>query len=435
MCYAIPGKVVDIDDRFVTVEYFGEKKRALNEIDDLCIGDYIYAQGGYVIQKIDRAEAEGILNVWKETFFDLQEVDLRLSRIKSDEDGIDPKVGKLLDKAVEGRELNKDELLQLLKLTNEKEIELLLKVGNFLRQKHLGNSCCVHGIIEFSNYCPRQCHYCGISALNKNIDRYRLSKEEIVEIACEAINKYGFKALVLQSGEDPAYSVDDLCEIIKEIKEKAPVLIFISVGEVGIEGLKKLHQAGARGILLRFETSNPDLYHKIHPGQDLNYRIRHLEEAYKMGYLIITGGLIGLPDQAKEDILNDILLAKSLHSEMYSFGPFLPHPETPFSNEPKPQTVDILKALAVCRIADANEGKILVTTGFETLEPQARQKGLLAGANSVMLNVTPDRFKHLYSIYPNRAHADEGLQEQIDITLKILRDIGRAPTDLGISTL
>lgn len=433
MCYAIPGKIIELKGKTVIVDYFGEKKTAKNEFYNLKVGEYIYAQGGFVIKSIPEKEALEILSTWKETFFDLQRLDLRLSRLVLEKKGLDRKLALILDKAAEDLPLKDPDLLYLLTLEGKKELGLLFKVANFLRQKHLGNSCCVHGIIEFSNYCSQACKYCGISTHNKSLKRYRMTKQEIADTACQAIEDYGFKALVLQGGEDPKYSVKDLCEIIQEIKKRSAVLIFISFGEIGIEGLQKLYEAGARGLLMRFETSNPDLYAKLHPGRKLESRIQHLEEAYKMGYLIITGGLIGLPEQTKEDILQDILLTKRLHTEMYTFGPFLPHPETPLGKTSPPLEKEVLKVLAVARIADAKDAKIVVTTGFETFHPKAREDGLLAGANSVMLNVTPEKFKKDYMIYPNRAHANEGLQEQIDNTLKILMNLGRAPTDLGVT--
>ena len=433
MCYAIPGKVIDIKGKKAMLEYFGEKKSALNEFYDLKVGDYIYAQGGFVINILPPKEALEILKTWEETFHDLQKLDLRLSRLALDKQGIDRKLALILDRAAEDLPLKESDLLYLLSLEKDKELNLLFKVANFLRQKHLGNSCCVHGIIEFSNYCTQGCHYCGISNHNRDLKRFRMSKEEIFLAAKEAVEKYGFKALVLQSGEDPAYSIDDLCEIIKEIKGQLSVLIFISFGEVGIEGLKKLYAAGARGLLLRFETGNPELYAKLHPGRKLQTRLDHLKEADKLGYLIITGALIGLPGQTNEDILNDILLTKELKSEMYTFGPFLPHPNTPLGSCPPPLAKDVLKTLAVARIADARNAKIVVATGFETLHPKAREDGLMAGANSVMINTTPDKLKTNYEIYPNRAHSNDSLQTQIDDTLNLLKGLGRAPTDLGIS--
>ncbi|MDD5382361.1 MAG: radical SAM protein [Candidatus Margulisbacteria bacterium] len=423
MCYAIPGKVTSIEGKKVTVDYFGEKKHAINEIVDLKIGDYIYAQGGYVIQTIPAREAVEVLETWKELFFELRETDVRLSRRPSEETGIGKSFSLILDKAAEGRELKREELLRLLRSEDPAELDLLYKTANFLRQKYLTNSCCVHGIIEFSNYCKNDCVYCGIRRSNSILRRYRMNDEEIIAAAGEAIEKHGFKALVLQAGEDPEFPAERLTGLIKEIKRRFAVLIFISVGEIGKERLQKLYTAGARGLLLRFETSNSRLYSNLHCGDKLEERLQDLRDAYKLGYLIVTGGLIGLPGQTAEDLLDDILLTKELKAEMYTFGPVLPD---------GPKTDLVLKALAVSRLVDPENAKIVVTTGFETLDPDARRKGLLAGANSVMLNVTPLKFRKLYNIYPQRAHEEESIEKQIKETLELLYSLGRAPTDLGL---
>jgi len=421
MCYAIPGQITEINGKTVTVDYFGEKKTAINELSKIRIGDYVFAQGGFLISTVEEKEARETLAAWEELFFALKKTDIRISRLVRGAEGIDKKFSAILDKAAEGRQLKSDELLRLLKAEDHKELDMLYKTANFLRQKHLTNACCVHGIIEFSNCCQNDCAYCGIRR-SSEIKRYRMSDEEILATAAEAIDKYGFKALVLQAGEDPAFPVDRIAALIKEIKARHAVLIFISVGEVGKEGLAKLYQAGARGLLARFETSNPAHRSNLHPGDKLQDRIDELKHAYELGYLILTGGLIGLPTQTEVDLLNDILLAKELHTEMYSFGPVLPD---------GPPTSLVLKTLAVARIVDPM-AKILVTTGFETLDPAARRLGLLAGGNSVMLNVTPLKYRKLYGIYPDRAHVEEEIGDQIKETLDLLRSLGRAPTDLGI---
>ena len=340
-------------------------------------------------------------------------------------------VRKLLDEALEGRKLTSDELFSLIKAGDAGDLADMYSTANLMRAKFHKNSCCVHGIIEISNYCARNCAYCGISSEVRNITRYRMSEQEIIETAHTAVNKYGFKALVLQSGEDCSYSVDELADIIRIIKKNDNVLVFISFGEIGSIGLSTLYKAGARGLLLRFETSNPELYSRLHPGHLLEDRLNDLRNAYDMGYLIITGSLIGLPGQTDMDRLNDILLARELHTEMYSFGPFLPAPGTILERSRKPDTDMVLKTIAVTRIADAENAKILVTTGFETLSKDARRRGLMSGANSVMINLTPALYKKDYAIYPNRAHRDEDLGRQIEDTLFLLKNLGRAPTDLG----
>jgi len=433
MCYAIPGKVKELCGKMAIVDYFGEERKAHNEFDDLKIGDYIYAQGGYVIKKLARQDAEEILAVWKETFFELQEVDVRLSRIDLEKSGIDKKRSQILDRAAEGLPPKKEDLLYVLASESSSENELFFKTANFLRQKYLKNSCCVHGILEISNYCSCHCTYCGISLENKSLKRYKMTPDEIVDAAYNAIENYGFKALVLQSGEDAGYTIDELAYVIRTIKEKAPALIFISFGEVGIDGLQKLFNAGARGLLMRFETSNPDLYTKIHPGKSLDTRIEHIKRAYEMGYLIITGGLVGLPGQTIEDIVEDIYFTKELHAEMYSYGPFIPHPDTSLKDEKPIEEETMLKVLAAARLVDPEEAKILVTTAFETLSVEARKKGLLSGANSVMLNVTPISLRKQYDIYPNRAYRGEEIQKQIDETIGLLGSLGRAPTDLSVT--
>jgi biotin synthase len=423
MCYAIPGKVTEIKGKTVTVDYFGEKKTAINEIVSLKPGDYIYAQGGYVIQTLGEKEAVEVLETWKELFFELRETDVRLSRRPAEETGVSRPISLILDKAAEGRELKREELHKLLLTENPAEQGQLYKTANFLRQKYLSNSCCVHGIIEFSNYCKHDCVYCGIRRSNAILTRYRMTDEEIYAAVEEAVEQHGFKALVLQAGEDPEFTVDRLDELIREIKKRHAVLIFISVGEIGRAGLKQLYEAGARGVLLRFETSDPKLYDNLHCGDKLEERLQDVRDAYELGYLVLTGGLIGLPGQTIESLLNDIILTKELNAEMYSFGPVLPD---------GPKTELVLKVLAVSRLIDPKNAKIVVTTGFETLDPEARRKGLLAGANSVMLNVTPMKFRKLYDIYPNRAHTEETIEEQIKTTLELLYSLGRAPTDLGV---
>ncbi|MBF0479167.1 MAG: [FeFe] hydrogenase H-cluster radical SAM maturase HydE [Candidatus Omnitrophica bacterium] len=433
MCYAIPGQVKAINDKTVVVDYFGEEKRAINDLINLNIGDYIYAQGGYVIEKVAPAQALEVLALWKETFFELQEVDVRLSKLYFEEGYHDTKLSRILDRALERSSLSRSDLHYLFSVEEKAANAFIYKCANFLRQKYLKNSCCVHGIIEISNICSQNCFYCGISSHNQQIKRYRMSEQEIVDTALSAIKDYGFKALVLQSGEDSFFSPDKIAKIIREIKKQAGVLIAISFGEIGFDGLKTVYDAGARAMLMRFETSNPLVYSRLHPGRNLDTRIAHLKRAGELGYLIMTGALVGIPGQTPDDVFNDIFLAKELNAEMFSFGPFLPHPNTPIAGYLPWDKDKIFKVLAIARILDPENAKILVTTAFETLHPDARKEGLLCGANSVMLNVTPAKYRALYSLYPNRAHVSESINSQIQDILALLRSLGRAPTDLGVS--
>ncbi|MGE4357264.1 MAG: [FeFe] hydrogenase H-cluster radical SAM maturase HydE [Candidatus Omnitrophota bacterium] len=392
MCYAIPGKVVGIEDSLVTVDYFGEKKRARNDFLSLKIGEYVYAQGGFVIQRIPEQEALAILEAWKELFFRLQVTDSRISA----------------------------------------KPRSLYQRANFLRHKYTGNSCCVHGIIEFSNFCRNDCLYCGLRKSNDRVKRYRMEIEEIIETADYAVNKFGFKALVFQSGEDLWYDREKVCRMIKKIRERCACLIILSLGEREEEFYEEAYKAGARGVLLRFETSNPLLYEKFRPGHILEERVGLIKKLSSLGYLIMTGFLIGLPGQTKEDVDKDIDLTAHLRPEMFSFGPFIPHPDTPLGEYSPPPLEWVLDTIAEARLKNPS-ARILVTTALETLDKnEGLRLGLLSGANSLMINVTPEQYRSYYELYPDRAGTDIKIEERISYVKELLHSLGRAPTDLGI---
>ncbi len=392
MCYAIPGKVLEIDKNNITVDYFGEKKSARNEFFQLKPGDYVYAQGGFVVQTLSESEAKAILETWKELFFKLQEIDQNLTA---------------------------------------KQPKTLYQSANNIRQKYHGNSCCIHGIIEFSNYCNCGCTYCGLRLENKTINRYRMSIDEILEANNYAVKKLGFKAMVLQSGEDPWYTEERLLEIVERIKKESPCLITVSIGERPFSTFEKLYDAGVRSVLLRFETSNPKTYSDIKPGGILDKRLDLIHKLREKGFIIMSGFIIGLPGQTKEEILKDIELTHSLGAEMFSFGPFIPHPGTPLAKHPAASMELVLNTIAEARIK-VPESRILVTTALETLDKEnALKLGLMAGANSLMINVTPVKYRRLYEIYPDRAGIEEAVEDRISSIIKLLQSIGRAPTDLG----
>jgi biotin synthase len=390
MCYAIPGKIVAIQDNTVTVEYFGEQKRAKNDFFQLSCGEYVYAQGGFVVQKMSELDALPILESWKELFFQLQETDARLSR----------NPGSLYQRA------------------------------NYIRQKHLGNACCVHGIIEFSNYCANDCFYCGIRVSNDKLPRYRMPVEEIIATAKSSVRELGFKALVLQSGEDTWYDAEKLSGIVEEMR-KLEILVILSIGEREFAVYKKLYQAGARAALLRFETSNPTLYATMRPGHNLEDRIALINKLRGIGFLIMTGFLVGLPGQSAEDLMQDINLTGSLGTDMFSFGPFIPHPATPLAEEKLPSLDAVLKAIAHTRIMFP-ESKILATTALGALDKDGIRFGLLSGANSLMINLTPKKYQPLYEIYPGHALKDADVKGQVEEIVHLLHSLGRAPTDLGL---
>lgn len=431
MCYALPGVVTEIGDRQAVIRYFGEIRSAFCELPHIRPGDYVYAQGGYIIEKVDPDFAREMLDTWNELFLVLQERDANLSARPAPEPSDRP-LQDILDKAGAGLPISRDDLRYLLTVEEPDRLERLYRTANAVRYLHHRNSCCVHGILEISNHCASDCLYCGLAAKSTLTRRYRMTRDEILEAAQEAIEGFGFKSLVLQSGEDPAYTPDFLAEIVAEIKRRHGVFICVSFGEVGLDGLDRLYEAGARALLMRFETSDAKLYAALHPGDTLEDRLSHLRHALKTGWLLVTGGLIGLPGQTVDSLADDIRLAGELNAEMFSFGPVL----TSYRRRDIiPATASqMLRALAAARIAAPPQAKVLVTTAFETLSPNARERGLMSGASSVMLNVTPLRYRADYALYDHRAHATESIADQTRAMIQLLDRLGRAPSDLGVAT-
>lgn len=432
MCYVIPAKVLNLKERHATVEYFGEKRDIRRDLLSLDVGDYVYVQAGMAISKIPAAQAQLILRIWEDLFEKLKNRDRRIVDISYAEIKLSKKFNALLEKVDKKQELSNSDCLYLLDGRGEDEAKALYRLANRIRSEELKNSCCIHGIVEFSNYCLRNCLYCGIRRDNKDLKRYRLSLRQICKTIDYAVNKLGFKVVVLQSGEDPFYTKSKILEIIKCIRKNFSVLIFLSLGERESEDYEAFYDAGARGTLLRFETSNSRIYEKLRPGRRLKDRLNLIMDLKNMGYLVATGFLIGLPEEEDKDILNNILLTKRIAPEMYSFGPLIPHPDTPLGTAEKTVQDKALRVISLVRLVD-RKANILVTTALETLGENAKEASLNAGANSLMINLTPLNVRKFYDIYPQRAGNDLKIEEQIAKSLRLLYRLGRAPTDLGIS--
>ncbi|OGT08016.1 MAG: [FeFe] hydrogenase H-cluster radical SAM maturase HydE [Gammaproteobacteria bacterium RBG_16_37_9] len=426
MCYAIPAKLVAIDGQTGTIDYFGEKRQILLDLDDVAVGDYVYAQGGVLVRKIPPKEAEEILEHWQTIFFELKKTDAALSKI--DQNKLSSNALAVLQKVNLRKSLTPDEMLSLFNLQDEQELKVLYEIANNVRQREHGNSSCIHGVIEFSNYCSNNCHYCGIRK-DQELPRYRMSIEEIISAAKEAVDEYGFKALVLQSGEDFWYDDAKLITMVREIR-KMGVLVFVSLGLRSKGTYQKLYDAGARAVLLRFETSNKDIFAKLRPGTNLADRVQLIKALKAMGYVLATGFIVGFPGETNNDLIQNILLAKYLAPDMYSFGPLIPASNTPLFGSPKVSKDLILKTIAVMRFIDSNSN-ILVTTALETLDRNAKQEALLAGANSMMINITPKHYKELYKIYDDKADVTKEIKQSIQETVKMLYELGRAPTDIA----
>ena len=299
--------------------------------------------------------------------------------------------------------LTKQEIINYLS-TDDKE---LFTKADAIRKQYVGDEVHLRGLIEFSNICKRTCFYCGLRNENHNLTRYRLSEDEIIEFAKHGA-ELGLKTVVLQSGEDSYFSIDKLCKIVKEIK-KFDVAITLSVGEKTYKEYKALKDAGADRYLLRIETTDENLYKKLHPNMSFKNRIECLYNIKELGYETGTGCLVGLPNQTIESLANDILFFKELDADMVGIGPFIPHPDTPLGecNLDLNKNFDLsLKVMALTRIL-LKDINIPATTAMETINPNGRIIALKSGANVVMPNITQGEYRKQYIIYPNKICTDE----------------------------
>ncbi|MFQ5680746.1 MAG: HypC/HybG/HupF family hydrogenase formation chaperone [Candidatus Omnitrophota bacterium] len=434
MCYAIPAKVVGTKENEAWVEYFGRRRKVRRDLIHIRPGDYVYVQAGMAISRIGRKEAEKILRLWQGLFHKLRRRDEILSRAGPGQ-GAPSDFRQAPGRGSLPKRLSQADSLYFLSPAGREKTAAFCRLANGLRSEYLGNCCCVHGVIEMSNFCAGNCLYCGIRKDNRSLRRYRMREEEIVGLVGQGVNKYGFRAFVLQSGEDGFYTRNRVLRIIRKIRRMFPVLIFLSLGERPFGDYYDFYAAGARGALLRFETANPSLYSRLRPGRSLGQRLRLIYELKKIGYILATGFLCGLPKEDDRDILNNILLTKRISADMVSFGPFIPHPRTPLAGQRAMPLDKVLRIIALMRIID-RRSSILVTTATETLARQARGAGLRAGANSLMVNLTPLARRRLYDIYPRfeadkqASDADALIRREIAAVVRLLRSLGRAPIAL-----
>ena len=320
----------------------------------------------------------------------------------------------LVEKAKEKHILSADEIVSL--LSDNSINDFLFKAADEVRENFVGNNIHLRALIEFTNICRCNCLYCGLRAENKNVERYRLSKDEVLDIAQHAVNS-GYKTIVLQGGEDLFFSAEYLGEIIKCIKA-FDVAVTLSIGERSYNEYKILKECGADRFLLRIETTDKDLYSKMHPNMSFENRKQCLYNLKQLGYETGTGCLVGLPGQTLESLADDILFFKELDADMIGIGPFIPHPQTPLKQCDSNNFWLSLKVMAITRLLlpDIN---IPATTAMETLYENGRTIALQSGANVVMPNVTDSIHKKLYEIYPNKASVDYSQLQNV------LNSIGR----------
>jgi biotin synthase len=429
VCYAIPGQVVALEAEQAVVDFLGDRRRLLViERDGLEVGDFVYGQGGVIVSKLPALAARRILESWREALVELDRLDaaqVAAPRVRG------TALDDLLQRAARGEPLERGDVTRLLQPADPRERQALRATANQVRRSAVGNASCVHGVLELSSHCVNDCAYCGLRRGNLALPRYRMSHDEVVTAAARAVDELGFKALVLQSGEDPGRSTDALVALVRNIRRRCAALLIVSVGAHDVTRLERLHEAGVRGLLMRFETSNPSLYAEAHRGPKANLtdRLDTLRHARGLGWVVATGALLGLPGQTVEHVADDLLLTRELGADMISLGPLVPHPLTPLADAP-PASVDLaLDAIAVARLMNPR-ASVLVTTALETLAPEGRRDGLLAGANSLMIDVTPDEYRARYDLYPGKARPRD-VRVEIAAAIDLLRSLGRAPTDLG----
>ena len=329
-----------------------------------------------------------------------------------------------IGKAAAGQDLSKADISALLKAKIGTEEQELYALAETVCLRQFGNEVHLRGLIEFSNFCAKDCHYCGLRCSNSNIARYRLTTSEILRSA-EIAAELRYRTVVLQSGEDKYFNGERLAEIIYKVKKLGDFAITISAGILTEAEYKLLLQAGADRYLMKHETADSGLFAELRPGTILSERVENLKLLQKLGFQIGSGFMVGLAGRTGSALTEDILLLKELKVQMAGIGPFLPHSDTPLSSCKPGQLADTLKAVAVTRLVLPN-AYIPATTALGTLSPRGQQLALKAGANVVMPNLTQTEYRKLYQIYPDKKGSDEQPLDSYNRVKKMLEALGKS---------
>jgi len=319
----------------------------------------------------------------------------------------------LVTKLAQDGILTEPEFTELLTTEDSGLRSYLFQVAQHLAHQHFHHKVYIRGLIELTNHCQRDCFYCGLRCSNKNIKRYRLSKETVLD-CCKIGYTTGFRTFVLQGGEDLYYNDEVLCDLVASIKTKYPnCAITLSVGERSYRSYKALFEAGADRYLLRHETANSLHYSRLHPpSYSLLKRQECLNNLKEIGYQVGTGFMVGSPYQLIEYFTEDLVFIRKLEPAMVGIGPFIPHKDTPFRNQPPGTIEETLRLIAILRIM-LPAANIPSTTALGTLHPDGRVHGILAGANVLMPNLTPVAEQALYSLYNKKATVDGELMSNL----------------------
>jgi len=333
--------------------------------------------------------------------------------------------------------LSRTDIQAWLRETDPAKLEELRRHADDVRRRNVGDEVHLRGLVEISSFCRRTCLYCGLRSQNAKLQRYRMTQDEILAGVRKAA-RFGYGTVVLQAGEDPKLTADWVADLIHAIRSDdatSHLAITLSLGERTEQEYARWRQAGADRYLLRFETSNRELFEKIHPPQstDEMRRIDILSLLRRLGYEIGTGVMVGIPGQSFDDLVDDIEALQNIQPDMIGLGPYLPHPETPLGQQVFPAGADqpandeltTRKMLALARIT-CPQANIPSTTALAAMNPSdAYETGLQWGANVVMPNVTPPQYRALYEIYPQKARSCESAEEFHETWIRRIIALGR----------
>ena len=315
--------------------------------------------------------------------------------------------------------LTKLEILRWLREGRPSALQELFASADSVRKQWVGDAVHLRGLIEVSSHCRRDCMYCGLRRANRSLTRYRLTRGEILACAREAVT-LGYGTVVMQAGEDDALTADWIAEIVRWIKRETPLAVTLSLGERDDADLCLWREAGADRYLLRFETSDENLFRTIHPQRQPGSpdRLTLLRRIKGLGYEAGGGVMVGIPGQSFDSLANDVLTFRDLDLDMIGIGPYIPHPSTPLGSGKLRPPVDagqqvpateemVYKMVALARIV-CPTANIPSTTALATINKvHGRKQGLCVGANVVMPNLTPVKYRALYQIYPAKACIEE----------------------------
>ena len=309
----------------------------------------------------------------------------------------------LTDKLKNERDLTDEDFAYLLEreLTKDEE-DYLYASADEVRKSVYGNDVYLRGLIEFTNYCKNDCLYCGIRRSNKNAERYRLTEDDIFD-CCIKGYELGFRTFVLQGGEDPYFTDERVCDLVRRIKEKFPdCAVTLSIGEKERASYQSYFDAGADRYLLRHETADPEHYAMLHPSDlSAEHRQKCLYDLKEIGYQVGCGIMVGSPYQKTKHIIKDIRFMQRLQPHMIGIGPFIPHHDTPFAGEAAGTLKDTLKLLSILRLVFPDV-LLPATTALGTIHPLGREMGIKAGANVVMPNLSPTATREKYLLYDGK---------------------------------